>query len=74
MQNNYSLVNKLMKLVEWMLHYLSEKAVLGRLLVTWHFNPCVATDEILLIQRIQIFPEPHLKQCGGRTRIISKCD
>ena len=74
MQNNYSLISKSMKLVEWMLRYLSEKTVLGRLLVTWHLNLCVATDEILLIQRIQIFPEPHLKQCGRRTKIISKCD
>lgn len=30
-RNNYSLVRKLMKLVAWVLHQLSEKAVLGRL-------------------------------------------
>lgn len=30
-QNDYSLVRKLMKLGAWVLHQLSEKAVLGRL-------------------------------------------
>lgn len=34
MQNNYSLVSKLTKLVEWLLHHLHEKAVLGRVSVT----------------------------------------
>lgn len=45
MQNNYSLVSKLMKLAELMLRYISEKAVLDRLSVTWHLKCCVTTDD-----------------------------
>ena len=42
----------------------------GRVLsVTRHSKPCINTgdpsDELLLMQKIHIFPEPHLKQRGG---------